>query len=161
MAYDTQTYIITTLHKGERLQLGPMEMPVARLQCQEESQGLIFEAFIGSYSSETHSNSTLSNNTQVLTENNVLDFVEKVETDYISAYKNNEEMAKVDFVYCGYPASLCQVYDKLNKSVFVQATTRWMCCSVCGGEVLVCGAYDLFIECVNMIMHFRRFMHRF
>ena len=64
--------------------------------------------------------------TQVLKGNNVLNLDPKVEDEYIKAYTNNDEMKSVDVVYCGYPASLCQIYGKLNKSVFVQATTRFI-----------------------------------
>ncbi|ESO07279.1 hypothetical protein HELRODRAFT_191120 [Helobdella robusta] len=34
-------------------------------------------------------------------------------------------MKSVDVVYCSYPASLCEIYLKLNKSVIVLATTRY------------------------------------
>ncbi|ESN93039.1 hypothetical protein HELRODRAFT_165195 [Helobdella robusta] len=64
-------------------------------------------------------------NLKVLNPSNVLDALPKVVDKYIETYRNDAEMNSVDVVYCGYPASLCEVYVQLNKSVLVLATTRY------------------------------------
>ena len=40
-------------------------------------------------------------------------------------YKEDAEMQSVDAVVCSHPAAMCEVFEPLNKSLLVYATTRY------------------------------------
>ncbi len=43
---------------------------------------------------------------------------------FFEAYKNDDEMERVDAVFCSHPAANCELYMPLNRSLIVYATTR-------------------------------------
>ena len=62
---------------------------------------------------------------QVLTSDNVLNANPPIAEKFYEAYKDDLEMKSVDIVVCSYPASICEIYIPLNKSVLVLPTTRY------------------------------------
>ena len=61
---------------------------------------------------------------RVLTSDNVLNIDPPIPSRFYEAYKDDPEMKRVDVIFCGYPASLCEMFEPFNKSVLILASTR-------------------------------------
>ena len=64
---------------------------------------------------------------KVLNPDNELNIDPPIPEKFYEAYKDDAEMKTVDAFFCGYPASLCEMYERFNKSVIVLASTRLVC----------------------------------
>ena len=89
---------------------------------------------------------------QVLKSDNVLDLKGSLADTFVSTYQQNSEMAAVDVVYCSYPASLCQIYLRLNKSVLVHASTRWAAAVVVVAAVAVVDTVVAVVAVVDIVI---------
>ena len=77
----------------------------------------------------------------VLNPDNVLNIDPPIPEKFYEAYKDDAEMKTVDAFFCGYPASLCEMYEPFNKSVIVLASTR-----------LFFSSRFFFINCAGLIL---------
>ena len=61
---------------------------------------------------------------QVLTNANAINADQSLAQKFYEAYKDDKEMESVDVIFCGHPASICEIYLPFNKSVIVLPSTR-------------------------------------
>lgn len=78
-----------------------------------------------SLSGHCHETNTCAHDLKVLTPDNAMTPDSFTRDRFLDAYRDDQEMAKVDIVMCFHPSAMCELFMPLKKRLFVIASTRY------------------------------------